>query len=141
MFLPIKKTIQKILSLIDKSLHEPKKNLGHTFCVKICPMHLSSLPLTRPVMNLTYPIQNHAICSSINLIYFLICTHCDAFYMGETENILSTRMIGDRFSYNNPKIYPFRLKPHHISPMYVYFISYSPTPNTSPTTILNLPIN
>ena len=65
-----------------------------------CPIHPSSLFFTSPVINLTYLIHTLATCSSSNLIYLLICTHCDAFYVRETKNSLSTTMNGHQ-SFNN----------------------------------------
>ena len=55
-----------------------------------------------PVTNLTYSIHTHDTCSSSKLIYFLTCTQCDSFYVGETKNSLSTRMNGHWSSSNSP---------------------------------------
>ena len=40
----------------------------------------------------------HADCKSMNLIYQLKCSECNAFYIGETRNSLSNRMNGHRFT-------------------------------------------
>ena len=50
--------------------------------------------------------HTHATCSSSNLIYLLTCIQYDSFYVGETENSLSTRMNGHRSSLNNPDNLP-----------------------------------
>ena len=57
--------------------------------------------VTRPVTNTTFPIQILATCSSSNLIYLLTCTQCNAFYIGETRNSLSTWMNIHQFSAKN----------------------------------------
>ena len=46
----------------------------------------------------TYHITTHADCKSMNLIYQLECTECNAFYIGETPCSLSDHMNGHRFT-------------------------------------------
>ena len=48
--------------------------------------------------NVTHPITTHADCKSMNLIYQLQCTECNAFYIGETSRCLSDRMNGHWFT-------------------------------------------
>ena len=48
----------------------------------------------------------------LNLFYLLTCTQCDAFYVGKTKTSLSTRMIDNRSSSNNPDILPLPVAIH-----------------------------
>ena len=59
--------------------------------VSITSSYKTKLIFTSPGTNLNYPIHAHATCSSSDFIYLLTCTQCDAFYVGETKNSLSTR--------------------------------------------------
>ena len=65
---------------------------------KTCPIHHPANTFTSSRTNVTYPITNHAYCKSINLIYQLECTECNAFYLGKTRRSLSDRMNGHRFT-------------------------------------------
>jgi hypothetical protein len=51
---------------------------------KICPVHLNGPSVL--VTKFTFPNQTHVTCISINLIYILTCTNCDAFYVGKNKN-------------------------------------------------------
>ena len=69
---------------------------------KTCPTCIDSLFFTSLVTNLTYLIpslMSPAISVSIHLVDLFTCTQCDAFYMGETRNSLSTRMSHLELSY------------------------------------------
>ena len=48
--------------------------------------------------NVTYPITTHGDCKSMNLIYQLQCTECNAFYIGETRCSPSDCMNGHQFT-------------------------------------------
>ena len=91
-------------------------------------------------------ISDKAICSSSNFIYFFSFTQCDAFYVGETKNSLSTRMNGHWFSFNKSNNLPLPVTTHQISPtpfnlFWNLLHNLRLTLIKSPTIILNLPIN
>ena len=65
---------------------------------KTCPIHHPANSFTSSRTNVTYPITTHANCKSINLIYQLQCTECNAFYIGETRRSLSDHMNGHWFT-------------------------------------------
>ena len=65
----------------------------HSLLKHICPIHHPANSFT----NVTYPFATHADWKSMNLIYQLQCTECNAFYIGETRHSLSDRMYGHRF--------------------------------------------
>ena len=65
---------------------------------KTCPIHHPTNSFTSSRTNVTYPITTHADCKSMNLIYQLECTECNAFYIGETSRFLSDRMNGHWFT-------------------------------------------
>ena len=48
---------------------------------RICPIHHPANSLTSSCTNFTYPITTHADSKSMNLIYKLQCTECNAFYI------------------------------------------------------------
>jgi hypothetical protein len=76
---------------------DPTSNLSSTE-KKTCPYIQNSLSFINPVTNLTYPLQTHTTFFSSNLIFILTCILCDAFYIGESSSILSTRMNGHQSS-------------------------------------------
>ena len=65
---------------------------------RTCPIHHPVNSFTSSCTNITYLITTHAYCKSMNLIYRLQCTECNAFYIGETCRFLSDRMNGHRFT-------------------------------------------
>ena len=90
-----------------------------------------------------------ALAQPRNLIFILTYTQCDAFYVGETKNSLSSRMNGHcSISYNPENLLlsvtsTANLTNSLLIPdwMYTYFITYPPILIMSPATILNLPVN
>ena len=73
-------------------------------------------------------IHTHVTCSSNNIIYLLTFTQCDALYVSETKNSLSTRMNGHHTSSDNPDYLrlpvAIHTKSHIPVGMYMYFITY-----------------
>ena len=65
---------------------------------KTCPLHHPANSFTSSRTNVTYPITTHADSKTMNLIYQLQCTECNAFYIGETRHSLSDCMNGHRFT-------------------------------------------
>ena len=55
-------------------------------------------PFTSSHTNVTFPITTHADCKSMNLIYQLQCTECNAFHTGETRHSLSDHTNGHWFT-------------------------------------------
>ena len=66
--------------------------------VKPVPFTIPHNSFTSSCTNVTYPITTHADCKSMNLIYQLKCTECNAFYIGETRCSLSDHMNVHRFT-------------------------------------------
>ena len=65
---------------------------------KTCSIHHPVNSFTSSHTNVAYPITTHADCKSINLIYHLKCTECNAFYIGDTHRSLSDCMNGHWFT-------------------------------------------
>ena len=90
--------------IVDSSLrpHSTATPTGSRPCnrprCKICPIHHPANSFTSSRTNVTYPISTPADRKSMNLIYQLQCTECNAFYIGETCRSLSDRMNGNRFT-------------------------------------------
>ena len=86
--------------IVDMSLcpHRPAVPTGSWPWCKTCPIHHPANSFTSSCTNLTYPITTHADCKSMNLIYQLQCTECNAFYIGETRRSLSDHMNGHHFT-------------------------------------------
>ena len=59
---------------------------------KTCPFHHPANSFTSSCTNLTYPITTHPDFKSMNLIYQLQFTECNAFYIGETCRSISNHM-------------------------------------------------
>ena len=61
---------------------------------KTCSIHHHVNSFTSSHTNVTNPITTHVDCKSMNLIYHLKCTECNAFYNGETSCYLADCMNG-----------------------------------------------
>ena len=61
---------------------------------KTCPIHHPANSFTSSCTNVTYPFTTHADCKSMNLIYQLECTECNAFYIGESVAPFPTVWMG-----------------------------------------------
>ena len=65
---------------------------------KTGPIHHPANSFTSSCTNLNYPITTLGDCKSMNLIYQLQFTVCNAFYIGESCHSLSDRMNGYHFT-------------------------------------------
>ena len=95
-------------------------------------------------------ITTHADCKSMNLIYQLQCTECNAFYIGETHRSLSDHMNGHRFTtmVSNPDLpVVIHTQSHQIPFQECWFVSVIPytnyltPPQTTSTANLKLHTN
>ena len=61
-------------------------------------MHISNQSSTWLNTNISYPITTLADCKSSDLVYQLLCTKCNAFYIRKTDLMLLKYVNGHRFT-------------------------------------------
>ena len=90
---------------------------------KVCKLIYEQSHLELEDFNFKLPLLSNANCKSKNLVYVIICTLCNKFYVGETRNSLKTRMNNHLFcikrfkpfiKYNNEVSSHFNYKHHNL---------------------------
>ena len=97
--------------------------------------HSPSHQLLHQLPHQRHPITTHADCKSMNLIYQLQCTECNAFYIGETRRSLSDRMNEHRFTttVSNPDLpVAIHIQSHQISFQECWSVSVTQTTRLHP---------
>lgn len=59
-----------------------------------------------------FPVNQNMSCKSKNVIYALVCTNCEEFYIGETKTELRTRMTVHRQQTNHQELTILRANEH-----------------------------